>query len=612
MFKKALLVFEIIPKLGYWNFFYAVWYKLSLKLGVRKLMFPKGQSVSGLIFKGTADLTTLPVDEWSHNIIAKADEIGRGVFTYFSFHKKTIPSTNNLAYIPNWFFNPFENVTYSQQKKHWTELSDFGEGDIKIIWEISRFDWVTDLARAYKISGNEKHLLRLNSWLEDWSSHNPLNLGPNWKCGQETSFRVMKLLTAAHCLSQYNTPSAALKEWIKQHVLRIYPNINYAISQDNNHGTSEAIGLYIGAAWLIHNGESDPKFHKFKRKGRQILEERILKLIQNDGTFAQKSMTYHRVVLDTMSFVLHNMMLLKESDFSPEMVERLTNLGEWQYKMTFGTQGDAPNFGSNDGAMIENLHSRPYRDFRPSTQLFYGALKRKRVYEDISLSESAYWRFGSEALLWPIEVVEIPKAEILDKQILIMRNERANVFMKLPEDTFRPVNDAFHVDLWINGEPVLVDAGSYSYNAGELTDRYKSVSFHNTIQFGNEEQMPKIGRFLNGKWISLLSSNPIEYNNDKVMWSGTYKDFRHNTHFRKLTLSPTNLLIEDTVISSFDVHSRYHFNKDKYSIQIHPVVKSMASSYYLEQHETVLYEDVRKNSDHKRREINLTFEISFV
>ncbi|MBK6498405.1 MAG: alginate lyase family protein [Saprospiraceae bacterium] len=210
---------------------------------------------------------------------------------------------------------------------------------MKIIWEISRFDWVTDLARAYKISGNEKYLLRLNVWLEDWSSNNPLNIGPNWKCGQETSFRVMKLLTAAHCLSQYNAPSSGLKEMIKQHVVRIYPNINYAISQDNNHGTSEAIGLYIGAAWLIQNGETSPKFKKFKRIGRQVLEERILKLIQVDCTFAQKSMTYHRVAVDTISFALHNMALLNEPAFNSPILERLSKLGEWQYKLTFGKEG---------------------------------------------------------------------------------------------------------------------------------------------------------------------------------------------------------------------------------------------------------------------------------
>ena len=559
IFKKILLIIQIIPKVGYWNFFYALWYKFSLKIGVRKILFPIGAGIKGPFYNSVSDVVELPHEDWHQSIITTGDELGIGIFTYFSFHKKNMPSSDAFFYTPNWFYNPFDQVAYSQQQKHWTKLSDFGEGDIKIIWEISRFDWVTDLARAYKVSGDEKYLLRLNVWLADWSKHNPLNIGPNWKCGQEASFRIMKLLTASHCLGQYDAPPSPLKEMVKQHVLRIYANINYAISQDNNHGTSEAIGLYIGAAWLIQHGEKDAKFEKFKRKGRAILEERILKLIQKDGTFAQKSMTYHRVVLDTMSFVLHNMMLLKESDFSANIVEQLTKLGEWQHKMTFGIEGDAPNFGSNDGAMIENLHGKPYRDFRPSTQLFYGALHRQRLYDDISVSEPLYWRYGNVALNWLIKNIDTRSAEILDNQILILRNRRANVFMKLPDDTFRPGNDAFHVDLWVDGNPVLVDAGSYSYNAGQLTDYFKSVASHNTVQFGSHEQMPKISRFLNGEWIKLNTLPEPKANGDEIYFQGAYKDYQGNVHERRICLKDGSLLIEDNVKTNENACINFHF-----------------------------------------------------
>lgn len=589
-FKKILLIILIIPKLGYWNFFYALWYKLTLKIGIRRLWFTKGTEVKGPFFNSLSDVVDLPHKDWQKNIIIKGEELGSGIFTYFSFHKKKIPSSNESVYIPNWFYNPFDQVTYSQQVKHWTELSDFGEGDIKILWEISRFDWVTGLARAYKVSGEEKYLLKLNLWLDDWSKKNPLNTGPNWKCGQEASFRIMKLLTAAHCLDQYDAPTSSLKEMIKQHVIRIYPNINYAISQDNNHGTSEAIGLYIGAAWLIHNGETDPKFYKFKRIGRQVLEERILKLIQNDGTFSQKSMTYHRVVLDTMAFVLHNMKLLTEPDFITTIFNRLTKLGEWQYKMTFGKEGDAPNFGSNDGAMIENLHDRPYRDFRPSTQLFFAALHSKRLYDDIIVSEPLYWRYGNDALNWPIRNIDTTSAEILDKQILILRNRRANIFMKLPEDTFRPGNDAFHVDLWVDGNPILVDAGSYSYNAGQLTDYFKSVASHNTVQFGSHEQMPKISRFLNGKWIKLSALTYPIINGDLITCKGEYRDYKDNVHERKLSFTSSLLSIEDKVKTKEEAHINLHLDyKDDANSNIELVtgksaIKSEAevSLHYLE------------------------------
>src|SRR5690606_16628052 len=100
-------------------------------------------------------------------------------------------------------------------------------------------------ARAYRVFGDEKYLDALNNRLMDWSENNPLNQGPNWKCGQETSVRVMKLFTAAAIMQQADSVSESLEELVRHHLLRIQPNIRYAIAQDNNHGTSEAAGLYI-------------------------------------------------------------------------------------------------------------------------------------------------------------------------------------------------------------------------------------------------------------------------------------------------------------------------------------------------------------------------------
>src|SRR5699024_900899 len=139
------------------------------------------------------------------------------------------------------------------QERHWTEINEFdlNTGDIKILWELSRFDWVTDLAQAYAATKEEKYLTRLNELLNNWSEHNPVNKGINWRCGQETSIRVMKLFNAAVVTGNLKTITPALFDFVFYHVERINGNIRYAVAQDNNHGTSEAAGLYMGALWLL-------------------------------------------------------------------------------------------------------------------------------------------------------------------------------------------------------------------------------------------------------------------------------------------------------------------------------------------------------------------------
>ena len=93
---------------------------------------------------------------------------------------------------PDWLANPLNGQRISGPDRSWWQIPDFDPvvGDIKVIWELSRMDWV--LAFSQRASqGDAAALKRLNEWLADWCSHNPPYKGPNWKCGQEASIRVM-------------------------------------------------------------------------------------------------------------------------------------------------------------------------------------------------------------------------------------------------------------------------------------------------------------------------------------------------------------------------------------------------------------------------------------
>src|SRR5439155_27177209 len=77
----------------------------------------------------------------------------------------------------------------------------------------------------------------------------------------------------------------------------------YAVAQDNNHGTSEAAGLFVGGSWLARFGAGDPRSRgqRWAEKGRKLLNKRVRRLILPDGSFSQHSLTYHRMLLDTLS-----------------------------------------------------------------------------------------------------------------------------------------------------------------------------------------------------------------------------------------------------------------------------------------------------------------------
>ena len=94
----------------------------------------------------------------------------------------------------------------------WWQIPDFDPrvGDIKTIWEASRFDWVLTCAQ-HACHGDPVGVERLNTWLADWVANNPPYLGPNWKCGQEASIRVIHLAVAALILDQHRRSMPALR-----------------------------------------------------------------------------------------------------------------------------------------------------------------------------------------------------------------------------------------------------------------------------------------------------------------------------------------------------------------------------------------------------------------
>ena len=119
-----------------------------------------------------------------NNPVFLANEISQGKLRYFEH----IVIKTGLP--PDWHRNVLTGEI-APAKLHWSEIPDFGFGDIKVIWKPSRFGFAYALVRAYWRSGDERYAELFWQLVEDWRANNTPQLGPNWKCGQEISIRVM-------------------------------------------------------------------------------------------------------------------------------------------------------------------------------------------------------------------------------------------------------------------------------------------------------------------------------------------------------------------------------------------------------------------------------------
>jgi len=544
--KKLFLYITIIPKLGWCNVFYNIWYRISLRLGIRRFFFPLRVLPYSSDFLGAGPLRQDYPSQLRELLIADADKIISGHLKYYSRHWM---KTGNP---PDWFLNPFNGIHNPDSKKHWTQVSEFGTkaGDIKNIWEASRFEWVVTLARAFSVTGEDRYLETVNAWLKDWALKNPLNTGPNWRCGQEASVRVFNLILTADILE----PSESLRDLVYAHLERISGNICYAVSQDNNHGTSEAAGLFIGGSWLASvNRGRYRRASKFAAKGRKWLENRVEKLVAADGGFSQHSVNYHRLLIDALSFAEYFRKKYGQEPFSGLFYERANAAINWLYQLTDEASGGAPNLGANDGSLINHLHQSSYKDFRPSLQLAAAIFSGRRLFPAGDADEPLYWL---NETCNELKTAGPPKESLVyNSGYVVLRNNGSWCLLRFPRFRFRPShNDVFHFDLWYKGVNVLCDAGSYSYNpSGEFAGlNLKSVRCHNTVAFDGGEQMPELSRFLMGNWLKPDEVGEIkEEATDSVSWEGSYTDSHSNKQVRKISVHDHIWSVEDTLSGDF-------------------------------------------------------------
>jgi hypothetical protein len=469
------------------------------------------------------------------NAVARRDWIVTG--TWFGAHKFSFETA------PDWQANPFTGARVDSLAP-WYRLPDFDPavGDIKAVWEASRFDWLLAMAQRAAL-GDAAELGRLNLWLEDWTRANPPYVGANWKCGQEAAIRVMHLALAGMLLDQLQRPSPQLLHLVRIHLARIRATFHYAVAQQNNHATSEAAALFIGGSMLQLSG--DPFGTRAARLGRAQLEKLALSLVAPDGSFSQYSLVYHRLMLDTYCLAESWRRSRQLEPFAAPVLERLAAATRWLFQLVDPITGDGPNLGANDGTRLMGFTDQSHRDFRPTLQwaavLFLNA---RALPADGPWNQPIHW-LGQEL---PERALANPSSvTLLNGGLHVLREDKAVAYLRFPAFRFRPSQaDCLHVDLWVSGENILRDAGTFSYASDDL-DYFTSAEAHNTIQFDGRDQMPRVSRFLYGSWLTPTSIEAVRERKDGVEAGAAYRDRWGSEHRRRVRLEQRRLQCEDCI-----------------------------------------------------------------
>lgn len=453
-------------------------------------------------------------------LVRQVEALAQGRWPFFSGQQA------ENGFPPDWQRNPFDN-THPYPLVHWSRIHEFGAGDIKLVWETSRFGFVYTLVRAYWRTGDERYAEWFWQLVLDWMAHNPPNQGVNWKCGQEASLRVM-----ACCFGLYgfanSTATTAERVWALGQLMaalgtRIEANLAYALSQRNNHGISEGMGL-----WTL--GMLFPELKvasRWEARGREALEEQGQRLIYGDGSFAQHSVNYHRLMLHDYLWCLR-LAEVGERPFSTQLKERMADAGSWLYQLQVGARGEVPQYGQIDGALILPLNHCDFADYRPVIQAVHYLATGERCYEAGPWDEDLLWLFGPETLDTAVKPPLRQDFSAQDGGYYTLWTGESMAFTRCGVFRDRPAQaDMLHVDVWYRGLPVALDAGTFSYHApSPWNNPLAETQYHNCVTVDGLAQMKRAGKFLWLPWLRGEAVGLVEPSNGSLAyWLGRHDGY---------------------------------------------------------------------------------------
>lgn len=368
--------------------------------------------------------------------------------------------------------------------------------DIKVPWELSRFHQVWWLGKAYWLTSDERYAEKFRTLIEHWIQENPPGLGANWTTAMEAAIRSCNWIAGYYffCESRSLTNDFWLKFFksLYVHGRFIENNLEYS-TLTSNHFLSNVVGLlFLG---IVFSRERFGK--RWLHFALKSLPEEMERQVYPDGVDYEKSTSYHRLVLElfyTPAILCHRNNIRLPKAF----LDRLEKMFDYMQYYT-RPDGSLPLFGdADDGRLFRFVAAEDINDHRHA--LTVGAILFHRA--DFAQSaqtflQDALWLFGGEGF----EIFQklrgtqtaLTSRAFPDGRFYIMRNETMHLMVDAGDIGMKGRgghghNDTLSFEYWANGEPFIVDSGTYAYTSDlEARQQFRGVRAHNTIMVDERE-----------------------------------------------------------------------------------------------------------------------------
>ena len=409
--------------------------------------------------------------------------------------------------------------------------------DVKIPWEKSRLQWLTE--KAILCVHSEYNLENIYIHLNRWYSENPINQGVNWVSSMEVAIRAINLVVILKLIEHFENKELnnLLLKSIAEHsaYLKLYPEIS---DIPGNHYLATEVGIAVimqaqGQSYNINKMEN-------------ILDQQF----PNSGMHLEYSTTYNRLCVDLALFGIASL----ENGLEGINRDRITTLID---SVTAFTSEKAllPIFGDSDSGQVLNFGqssrdaSLYFTSVNPTESI--SILKQILVVLNPTVNKilSNYKpKNKTHTTVYPFHIFQ------RDKFKIITRFGGAGLMGRAPHDH----DDVMSFWVFKNGEDFIVERGCAPYTSCiEARKQLLSKSSHNVIYNAESEQ------FIQGSIFPVVKTRKADFNftSGHITLSSPCKKW-----FREIVINNNSVVIRDNWKTTSNLKSTFYMLNTLFNI----------------------------------------------
>ncbi|WUW20093.1 heparinase II/III family protein [Streptomyces sp. NBC_01463] len=435
-------------------------------------------------------------------------------------------------------------------------------GDIKQIWELSRHQYLTVLAAAYALTGDERYAERVAGHLRSWWAANAPLLGVHWTSGIELGIRLLSWVWVRRLLDGWpgaaglfeDNPVAVRQIWHHQRWLAAFPSRG---SSANNHVIAETAGQFAAACafdWF-------PASTRWRADALRSLERQLRSNTFPSGLNRELATEYHGLVLelglaavaeaDTAGVPVPasvRLVLLRMTDALAAVVDD---------RLRPPRQGDADD---GHGLVVDGPGTDRWASLLATGEAVFGRLDWWPAVTGTDVrtpllaalirpyARNAAGAAVSRPVRRPSHFADAGMTVLRGPEKIWCRCDGGpHGFLSIAAHAHA---DALSVEVRHDGVDVLADPGTFCYHGQPEWRRYfRSTLGHNTLEMDGDDQSVSGGPFL---WTRQARSRVLEADtSDEAVarWCAEHDGYGRSVHRRRveLTAASRELKVTDEV-----------------------------------------------------------------